>query len=163
MTIREATALDLPGIGSIYNQVVATTFAIFTDDPIGEERLRAWFESRQRDGYAFLVAEQEGLVVGYATYGAFRGVSGYGSTVENAVHVAPSYRGGGVGTLLMQELLLRAKENGFHVMVAAIDSENDGSLRLHARLGFEVVGRMPEIARKGGLWRTLTLMQKRLS
>lgn len=162
MNIRPALASDLPGIGSIYNQVVATTFAIFQDEPIRDERLRSWFESRQRDGYAFLVAEDEGLVVGYATYGSFRGVSGYASTVENAVHVAPSYRGGGVGTLLMEALIQRAAAAGFHVMVAAIDAENTGSIRLHNRLGFEAVGRLPEIARKGGQWRTLLLMQRKL-
>lgn len=163
MEIRPAQISDLPRIGFIYNHVVENCFAIFQNEPISEADLQAWFDSRASGGYPFIVAERDGEVVGFATYGPFRSKSGYALTVENAVHVAPDQRGRGIGTKLMQALLTDACERGFHAMVAGIDGDNEGSIRMHRRLGFEIVGRMPEIARKRGEWRTLVLMQKVLA
>lgn len=102
------------------------------------------------------------VVVGFAAYGDFRGAGrwpGYRFTVENTVHVAEQVWGAGAGRALMEALIATATEQGMHVMVAAIDSDNEVSIRFHEQLGFVVVGRMPEVGRKFDRWLDLVLMQ----
>jgi phosphinothricin acetyltransferase len=102
------------------------------------------------------------VVLGFASYGPFRTWPGYRSTVEHSVHVAAGRRRQGIGRRLVEELLDRAGRAGVHVVVAGIDADNHGSLRMHEQLGFEEVGRMPEVARKFGRWVDLALLQRTL-
>ena len=113
-----------------------------------------------------LVADDGDAVVGFAAYGDFRDSTkwpGYRLTVEHTIHVARSHWGTGVGRLLMEALLGHAAEAGKHVMVAAIDGENDGSIRFHERLGFVEVARMPDVGTRFGRWLTLVLLQRTLA
>jgi len=103
--------------------------------------------------------------VGVAAFGWFRDVvkrPGYRFTVENTIHVREDRRGSGVGRDLMRALFDDARQRGKHTMVAAIDSANETSIRLHERLGFVEVARMPEIGAKFGRWLDLVLLQFRL-
>ena len=110
-----------------------------------------------------LMADDAGEVAGYASYGPFRGEGkwpGYRQTVEHSIHVREDYWGLGVGRALIEGLVERARTADIHVMVAAIDSENEGSIRFHARLGFVEVARMPQTGQKFGRWLDLVLMQR---
>ncbi|MEO6340051.1 MAG: N-acetyltransferase family protein, partial [Caulobacteraceae bacterium] len=113
-------------------------------------------------GYPLLVAEWEGRVVGYASFGDFRPFQGYRHTVENSVYVAPDAHRRGVGRVLMEALIHRARAMGKHVMVAGIEAENLASIRLHAAAGFVEVGRLPQVGRKFGRWLDLVFMQRAL-
>jgi phosphinothricin acetyltransferase len=126
-----------------------------------EERL-AWLRSRRAQEQPVIVAREDGTVVGFASYGQFRSWPGYRSTAEHSLHVAAARRRQGIGRGLLEELMDRARRGGLHVLVAGIDAENHRSLRLHRRLGFEEVGRMPEIARKFDRWVELVLLQRTL-
>ena len=161
--IRAAEHRDACAIHAIHVSVVKQTYAIFRDQPLALAEVENWLATQVERGFDFLVAENSAHeVVGFATYVPFRSVSGYASTVENAVHVAPEARGQGWGKALMKGLLEKARQRGLHLMVAAIDSENAASVQLHAQLGFVIVGQMPEVAKKNGCFRTLTLMQAKL-
>lgn len=109
-----------------------------------------------------LVLEEGAKVVGYASYGPFRAFDGYRGTVEHSVYVRTDLRGGGRGRALLSALILRARAQGLHVMVAAIEAENNASIILHQRLGFAAVGLMPQVGQKFGRWLDLLLMQLRL-
>jgi phosphinothricin acetyltransferase len=159
MLIEDATEADVPGIVAIYNDVIATTTAIFSDRPVSVEDRLAWLRSRLAAGQPVVVARESGAVVAFASYGDFRPWPGYSSTVEHTVHVATPQRRRGIGRLLVEEVLDRARDAGKHVAIAAIDAENEASLRLHERLGFERVGHMPEVARKFDRWLDLVFMQ----
>jgi phosphinothricin acetyltransferase len=98
-------------------------------------------------------------VLGYSSFGDWRAWDGFRHTVEHSVYVRSDRRGGGLGELLMRELIDRARRIGKHVMVAAIESENAGSIRLHERLGFVHAGRMPQVGTKFGEWLDLVWMQ----
>lgn len=100
-----------------------------------------------------------GKVVGYASYGTWRTIEGFRHTVEHSVYVRADQRGQGLGPALMQALIERARTAKLHVMVAAIESENAASIRLHQRLGFVTTGQMPQVGRKFGRWLDLTFMQ----
>lgn len=161
-TLREATPDDLPGIVEIYNQVIATSTAIFSDAPVTLESRRAWMAERQDKGYPVLVATDATGVIGLASFGDFRSFPGYRYSVEHSVHVRADARGRGLGVRLVEALYAPALKLGKHVMIGGIDAGNTGSLRFHERLGFVETGRMPEVGRKGGQWLGLVFMQKYL-
>ncbi len=159
MQIEDATERDVPQLTVIYNEVIATSTAVFSEEPVSFESRHRWLMAHREAGNPVIVARVEGEVAGFGAYGEFRDWPGYSSTVEHSVHVAPEHRRQGIGRALLEELIKRAREVGLHVMVAGIDAENHPSLRLHEDLGFEHVGRMPEIARKFGHWVDLALLQ----
>ncbi|RCK25856.1 GNAT family N-acetyltransferase [Thalassospira lucentensis] len=159
MHIRTATKGDLPAILEIYNDVLLTSTAIYDDQPSSLEERLDWFEGRVQQGFPVLVAEEGGAVVGFASYGPWRGRWGYRFTVEHSVHVDARHRGAGAGGALLAALIELAKEAGLHVMVGGIDAENLNSIRFHARFGFEQVGHAKEVARKFDRWLDLVTMQ----
>jgi phosphinothricin acetyltransferase len=160
--IRDATEADLPSILAIYNDVLATSTAIFSDHPSTlEDRLR-WFRARREAGYPVLVAADDSGVLGFASFGDFRSWPGYRHTVEHSVHVRHDVRARGVGTALMGVLLARAADLGKHVMVAGVDADNHGSIRLHERLGFRQAGTLHHVGCKFGRWLDLTFLERRL-
>ena len=103
---------------------------------------------------------EDGAVLGYASYGAFRAYSGYRHTVEQSVYVHQDARGQGVGKALLARLVERARAQGLHVMVGALEAGNQASLGLHAAQGFVETARMPEVGRKFERWLTLVMVQK---
>lgn len=155
-----ASEADLPGILAIYNDAVAHTTAIWNETPVDLANRHAWLAERAAAGFPVLVARDAvGEVVGYASYGTWRSIEGFRHSVEHSVYVRADQRGQGLGALLMQALIERAREARLHVMVAAIESQNAASIRLHQRLGFTITGQMPQVGRKFDRWLDLTFMQ----
>ena len=160
--IREATPEDAQAIATIYNDAVRTTTAIWNEVEVSVRDRIDWIAARQQAGFPVLVLEEGAKVVGYASYGPFRAFDGYRGTVEHSVYVRTDLRGGGRGRALLSALIWRAQAQGLHVMVAAIEAGNAGSLVLHQRLGFEAVGLMPQVGQKFGRWLDLLWMQLKL-
>lgn len=163
MIIRDATELDVPTLTAIHNDAIVTTTAIWDETPVEVHERAAWLAERQGAGFPVLVAEIDGAVGGYTTYGQWRPKSGYRLTVEESVYVLPSHRGLGLASSLVDASISHAREHGFHQMMAMIESGNELSIALHARRGFEVVGQMDQVGRKFDRWLDLTVMQLRLS
>ena len=161
--IRDATFEDLPAICAIYNDAVLNTTAIWNEQPVDLANRQAWFSARQAQGYPILVAVQNHAVTGYASFGDWRPFEGFRYSVEHSVYVRNDQRGKGLGPQLMQVLIERAKTCDKHVMVAAIESGNQASIRLHERLGFITTGQMPQVGTKFGRWLDLTFMQLTLN
>lgn len=160
MIIQDATTADLPAILAIYNDAVLNTTAIWNETRVDLTDCATWLAERTAAGFPVLVAHDEaGEVAGYASYGTWRAIEGFRHTVEHSVYVRSDQRGQGLGPLLMQALIERAQAAGLHVMVAAIESGNSASIRLHKRLGFVTTGQMPQVGRKFGRWLDLTFMQ----
>ncbi|NBA95134.1 GNAT family N-acetyltransferase [Pseudomonas sp. R5(2019)] len=159
-TVRDAAQADLPGIRDIYNDAVLNTTAIWNEQPVDLDNRQAWFTARQAQGYPILVAvDADNAVLGYASFGDWRPFEGFRHSVEHSVYIRADQRGQGLGPLLMNTLIERARACNKHVMVAAIESGNTGSVRLHERLGFTVTGQMPQVGVKFGRWLDLTFMQ----
>ena len=161
--IRDATDHDLPAIRAIYNDAVLNTTAIWNEQPVDLGNRQAWFSARHAQGYPILVAMENGEVTGYASYGDWRPFEGFRYSVEHSVYIRNDQRGKGLGPLLMAALIERARDGGKHVMVAAIESGNQASIRLHERLGFVTTGQMPQVGIKFGRWLDLTFMQLALN
>jgi phosphinothricin acetyltransferase len=162
-TIRDAAEADLPRILEITNQAILHTTAVWTLAPTTLPARRAWLEERTGRGFPVLVAEQNGDVLGFASYGDFRPWEGYRHTVEHSVYVHPEAQGRGVGRALLTALLAHAEGRGFHVMVGGIEAGNTASVALHKWAGFEEAGVLREVGRKFGRWLDLLFMQKMLA
>ena len=162
LQISDATEADLAGLLGIYNDVIATSTAIYSDVPVTLEERRQWWRSRTAQGYPVLAARDAHGVAGFATFGDFRAWPGYRFTVEHSVHVRANGRGQGVGTLLVQALLPRAAALGKHVMVGGVDAANGASIRFHERLGFVQAGRLAEVGYKFDRWLDLVFLQRRI-
>ena len=161
MEIRTAIEDDLPALLAIYNDVIATSTAVFATEPVTLDDRRTWMRDRQAAGYPVLVATSHEKVTGFASFAEFRGAwNGYRYSVEHSVHVDSGTRGKGVGSALVAALFACAIELQKHVMIGGIDAANGASLRLHERLGFERVALLPEVGRKFGRWIDLVFVQK---
>ncbi|MBP2460398.1 MULTISPECIES: GNAT family N-acetyltransferase [unclassified Rhizobium] len=161
--IRDATEADLPAILEIYNDAVANTTAIWNETLVDLANRRDWFAARQARGFPVLVADEDGVVKGYASYGDWRAFEGFRHTVEHSVYVHREARGEGIGRLLMRELITRAASNGIHVMIACVEAGNAASIRLHERLGFRLTGTFSEVGIKFGRWLDLVCMELRVA
>jgi len=162
LQIRDATDADLPAIRDLYNALIATTTVAWRDDPTTLDEQADALALRRREGYPTLVAEDEGEVIGYTCCTTFRSdrFPGYRHTAELTVHVLADRHGVGVGSALIEALVDRSRAIGLHVLVAAVDADNDASIRFHERLGFTQVARMPEVGRKFDRWLTLVLLHR---
>lgn len=160
--IRPATPADLDRILALYNHAVLHTTAVYDDTPRTPAGQAEWFAAKQASGWPVIVAEVDGRVAGFASYGPFRPQPGFKATVENSLYVDPDCFGRGIGSSLLAALIELARADGRHAMVAGIDADNAVSIRLHAKFGFREVGRLPETGRKFGRWLDLVFLQKLL-
>jgi L-amino acid N-acyltransferase len=161
--IRPVEERDLPAIVAIYNDVMQTSATIWREEPTSLGERAQWLVDVSAHRYPVFVATDASGVLGFIASEPFRPWPGYVATCEHSVHVRRDVRSRGVGSQLLAAMELALRERDAHVMVGGIDSDNDGSLRFHARAGFVEVGRMPEVGRMRGLWRDLVLVQKILN
>jgi L-amino acid N-acyltransferase YncA len=160
LQLQDATEADLPGLLAIYNDVLATSTAIFSCLPVTLADRRLWWQARRAQGYPVLVARDARGVAGFATFGDFRAWPGYRFTVEHSVHVRADGRGQGIGSQLVRALFPRAAALGKHVMIAGVDADNAASIRFHERLGFARAGTLREVGYKFDRWLDLVFLQR---
>lgn len=161
--IRDATASDVPAITAIYAHHVLVGTGTFEEEPPAETEVARRIGAIQASGWAWLVAEQGGTVLGYAYFSQFRERSAYRFAAEDSIYVRDDVRGQGVGKALVEVLLARATACGFRQMFAVIgDSENVGSIGLHVSLGFRQAGVLKAAGLKFGRWVDVVFMQRAL-
>ncbi len=163
MDIRAATPADLPDIQAIYAHHVLYGAGTFEETPPSLEDLTARFRSIAEKGWSYLVSADQTGVLGYAFYAQYRDRSAYRYTAEDSIYVRDDVRGQGVGKALVARLLQEAETAGFRQMIAVIgDSENIGSIGVHASLGFQRAGVLRASGLKFGRWIDTVYMQRPL-
>ncbi len=160
--IRSATHADIPAIVEIWNPFIRDTLVTFTDLEKTPEAVAALLAERRAAGHAVLVAEEGGEVLGFASFGQFRGGPGYRHSFEHTILIAPNARGHGLGRALLAALEEAARAAGGHVLFAGVSAANREGIAFHAALGYREVARLTEVGRKFGRWLDLVLMEKRL-
>lgn len=161
--IRPALPTDCAAIAAFWNPVIRDTMVTFNSVEKTEEELRGTLQAKARDGCPFLVAEEEGRVLGFATYGQFRGGVGYARTMEHTIILAPETRGRGLGRALMAAIEDFGRARGVHSMIGGVSGANPPGIAFHAALGYAQVAVLPEVGFKAGQWLDLVLMQKLLT
>ena len=159
MKIRNALIKDLNAILEILNYEIVNSIAIYDYDEKSYGELLDWFQLKQENGMPVIVAEIGDVVVGFGTYDGFRKKEAYQFSVEHSVYIQNTHRRIGVGRLLLEELIQRAKERGYHAMIAGLDASNKGSYEFHKKHGFKEVGTFKEVGFKFNKWLDLTFMQ----
>ena len=158
--IRPATAADLPAITEIYEHAVRYGTATFELVPPDLAEMTRRFKVLIDGGFPYLAASVEGDVIGYAYAGPYRPRPAYRFTVENSVFLKPSTHRRGIGLQLMQRLIPDCEARGFRQMIAVIgDSANAGSIGLHTRCGFQMIGTHANVGLKFGRWLDTVMMQ----
>jgi phosphinothricin acetyltransferase len=149
--IRIANRGDLARITEIYNYYVLNTPVTFDVEPYTVERREAWLAQFGATGrYRLIVAEENGIVMGYAATTRFRPKAAYETTVETSIYCAPEAVGRGLGKRLYGELFAVLKGEDIHRFVAVYVVPNAATEALHRRFGFRVVGVFSENGRKFG-------------
>ena len=162
-TIRSSTNDDLPAIAAIYAHHVLHGTGTFEIDPPSEADMTARRADVLARGLPWLVAEQDGQILGFAYANWFKPRPAYRFSAEDSIYVADSARGMGVGRKLLAELAVQAEAAGVRKLLAVIgDSANAGSIGLHSALGFTHVGVLRSMGWKFGAWRDIVLMEKTL-
>ena len=157
--IRPATPSDLPAITRLLNHYIATSNAVYEEQPWDADKAQAWFDGRLSAGFPVIVYALDGAVVGYGSYGTFRARMGYRFTVEHSLYVEPGHQGKGIGKALMEALIAQAQADGLHCMIGGIDAANRSSVAFHERFGFKQVGTFKEVGRKHGHWLDVCFVQ----
>jgi L-amino acid N-acyltransferase YncA len=163
LEIRPAATADLTAITGIYEHAVLYGTATFELIPPDLAEMTRRFEALMDGGYPYFVAAHEGRVIGYAYAGAYRPRPAYRFTVENSVYLEPAIHRRGIGLQLLQRLIEECEARGYRQMIAVIgDSANAGSIGVHTRTGFQMIGTHPSVGFKFGRWLDTVMMQRAL-
>ena len=162
MQIRPATAADAAAIAAIWAPVIRDSEITFNSIEKTQADIREMIAAKAAAGHPFLVAAEGGALLGFATYGQFRGGAGYARTMEHTVILAPEARGRGAGRALIAALEDAARAAGVLSLWAGISAANPEGQAFHAALGFEPVATLPEVGWKFGRAYDLVLMRKRI-
>lgn len=145
---------------AIFNDAILTSTALYVYEPRDLAFMENWFLAKRNDGFPIVGIEAEnGELMGFASYGAFRAWPAFKYSVEHSVYIASSHRGKGLGEALMRALIERARHAQVHILVGGIDAANSGSIAMHQKLGFHHAGTIKEAGFKFGRWLDLAFYQ----
>lgn len=149
---RPAERADLPAIVSIYNHYIETSIATFEERRIDADELFKRWCAVADSGQPWLVIEGDGAIHGYAYATRWKPRSAYRYSAESTIYMGPNSVGKGLGVVLYRALQEVLGANGCHSVLAGIALPNEGSIRLHERLGFHKVGHLQQVGFKFGRW-----------
>ena len=159
ISTRQATIKDLPFITEIYNEAILNTTATFDTEIKTIEDRTQWFNNRD-ENFPIIVAEQNGKIAGYAALNKWSERKAYDITAEISIYVHSTFRGKGIGKLLVQSIVAIGGQTKLHSLIARISEGNQHSIYLHEVNGFSHVGVFKEVGKKFGKLLDVTIMQK---
>lgn len=148
-------------IVAIFNHEITHTTALYDYKPRDLNTMKTWFDIKQASGFPVIGAiNNDKVLMGFASYGAFRPWAGYKYSVEHSVYVHQDFRHRGIARLLMETLVERAQQQDYHIMVGVIDCDNKASIALHEKLGFHHAGTLQQAGYKFGRWLDVAFYQR---
>jgi L-amino acid N-acyltransferase YncA len=163
VVVRDAREGEMAVVQAIYARHVLHGLATFELVPPSVDEMLARRAAVLALGLPYLVASIGERVVGYCYATAYRPRPAYRHTIEDSIYVEEGLAGKGVGTALLGQLIARCESGPWRQMIAVIgNSENVGSIALHAAQGFQPVGTFRSAGFKFGRWVDSVLMQRAL-
>jgi len=158
LTIRKATLADLAAITGIYNEAILKTVATFDTEPKTDAEQKRWF-GHHDPRHPILVAEEDNLIVGWASLSLWADRCAYSDTAEASLYVKEDYQGRGTGRKLSEAIIEAGRKAGLHTLIARITAGNEASIHLSESIGYRHIGVMKEVGRKFGKLLDVHLMQ----
>jgi L-amino acid N-acyltransferase len=144
----------------ILNEAIANSTSLYDYKPRTMENMEQWFENKEKGSYPVIgLFNDEGILMGFGSYGAFRAWPAYKYTVEHSLYVHKDFRGKGFGKIILAKIIEQAQKQDFHNLIAGIDSTNEVSIALHRSLGFEYCGIIKHAGYKFSRWLDLEFYQ----
>lgn len=163
LRVRDARPDDVPAITTLYAQEVRAGVATYEYDAPDEAEMTVRMQAVISNGFPYLIAENDGVFLGYAYASSYRSRAGYRWTVEDTVYVVSEAQGQGIGAALLAHLIEQCEARGFRQMIAVIgEAANGASVALHEKFGFSTVGIFQGLGRKHGRWLDTLQMQRAL-
>jgi len=145
---------------AILNEAIENSTALYDYHLRTMAMMDSWFDAKEKGDYPVVGAVgEDDRLLGFASYGAFRNWPAYKYSVEHSVYVHKDCRGRGIGTLLLEAIIARARLQQYHNVIGGIDATNDVSIALHKRFGFQFCGRVHHAGFKFGRWLDLDFYQ----
>ncbi|HYX02419.1 MAG TPA: GNAT family N-acetyltransferase [Reyranella sp.] len=162
VAVRASTEDDVPAMVAIYAHHIRSGLGTYDPEPLHDEDIKRRRKNMLKRRLPHLVAERNGVVVGYAYAVPFRKRPAYRYAVKHSIYVHPDHLHSGVGRLLLPALIEACTAAGFRQMIAYVDGENVPSQNLHEAFGFRRVGLLEGVGYKFGRWTDSLLMQRAL-
>lgn len=156
--IRLATIDDQEAIREIYNEAVINSTATFDTEERSSVKQLEWWKNHKKNHPVF-VAEEEGVVIGWSSLSPWSDRCAYDTTVEVSVYIHKDHRGKGIGSKLLEVVTAEGKKVGNHTILSRITEGNEASIRIHSKLGYQMVGVLKEVGFKFGKFLDVTMMQ----
>lgn len=151
-------------IQAIFNEAIVHSTALYDYQPRSLETIENWFSQKMLKEFPVIgLITDDNQLAGFASYGTFRAWPAYQYTVEHSIYIHQDFRGRGLGKCLLEALIYYAEKQDYHVLIAAIDSSNQNSIKLHQSFGFTHVGTLKQVGFKFERWLDVELYQKILS
>ena len=163
MKIIKCTPEYASQILDIFNDAILNSTALYDYKPWTMDTMKVWFETKAQHNFPVIgIVDDEGVLMGFGSYGQFRMRPAYKYTIENSLYVHRDHRGKGLGKILLNEIISHATSQNFHSIIAVIDASNEISLDLHRKAGFTQVGVFREVGYKFGRWLDAAFLQLNL-
>ncbi len=159
MNVREATHDDAAAVAAIYAPMVTDSIISFEEEPPSAAEMA----ERMAASHVWLVAEEDGEVVGYAYAAPVKERAAYRWSCEVSVYLAPGRGRAGGGRRLYEALLERLADRGYRRAMAGTSLPNEASVAFHRALGFQPVGVYRRVGWKHGAWRDVAWMQRTIA
>ena len=150
--IRLAAAVDAAAIADIYRPYVEESRISFEEQPPDAGEMARRIAGANPGYHPWFVAEEDGLILGYAGSSPYRARPAYRWTVETAIYLPPALQGRGLGRTLLTKLLETLEKQGYVAAIGAIALPNDASVALHEKLGFVHTATYSGVGFKLGKW-----------
>ena len=160
--VRDSVEADVAAMQAIYAHHVLHGTASFELTPPTVDEMRQRRAEVVAKALPYLVAEQNGVVVGYAYVTLYRPRPAYRFTVEDSVYVQEGLSGQGIGSLLLAEIIKLCTAKGYRQMMAVVGDSSPPSVSLHERHGFTLAGTFKAVGYKFGAWRDTAMLQRAL-
>jgi len=160
--IRDVTVSDASRIADIYNYYIKETVITFEYNPVSTEEIQSRIKKIHSKGFPFFVYEKDGIIIGYAYLSNWRERVAYDITLETSVYLDQNYIGIGIGSILYNELIERARKINIHSLIGVISLPNEASRKLHHKFGFRLIGNFEESGVKFGKFIDVEFWQLKL-
>lgn len=158
MTVTDATLDDLDRIVEIYNSTIPSRMVTADLEPVTVESRHAWFNEHSPERRPIWVLKEDERMIAWLSFQSFHSRPAYNATAEISIYIDASYRGRGIGSLLLKKAIDECPRLGIDNIVGLVFGHNEPSLALLRKFGFQEWGRLPRVAVLDGVERDLVMI-----